>query len=138
MNQLASLVFIVFLGGYSVFGQQNTDCILMTDSIFDIEYTILPDVVPEYPGGIKEMNSFLLSNIEYPETGMCGMGMIYISFFVLKDGTITHIKVEKSFDDAIAQEGVKAIKKMPKWSPGKCNGNAVNVKYTIPINIHFR
>jgi len=30
-------------------------------------------------------------------------------------------------------EALRVIKRMPKWKPGKANGEPVNVKYRLPI-----
>ena len=43
------------------------------------------------------------------------------------------IKVVKTLDPYCDKEAIRVIMSMPKWIPGKQNGKAVSVKYTVPI-----
>ena len=39
---------------------------------------------------------------------------------------------------ALKDEAVRVVKLMPKWTPGKQNGQAVRVKYTIPVTFRLQ
>ena len=43
------------------------------------------------------------------------------------------VKVLRGVDPYLDKEAVRVIMSMPKWIPGKQNGKAVSVKYTIPV-----
>lgn len=100
-------------------------------------YTIA-DEMPEFPGGNDSMNKFIKENITYPQKAKLEKigGKCFIKFIVLNEGSITDIKVEKGIIGCSEcdSEAIRVIKLMPKWKPGKINGNAVNVYYLLPIN----
>jgi len=95
--------------------------------------------MPEFPGGQMEMMKFLSENVLYPEKAEKAgtQGRVILTFIVEKDGTITNIKVVKSVSEELDAEAVHVVEAMPKWKPGKQNGQAVRVKYTIPITFRL-
>lgn len=90
---------------------------------------------PEYPGGEKAMYAFLGKNINYPAAATRAniSGRVTVQFVVEKDGSIGTVKVLKGIGFGCDEEAMRVIKSMPKWSPGKQNGRAVRVYYTIPV-----
>ena len=54
-------------------------------------------------------------------------------FVVGADGRVRDVCVLRSLDPYLDKEAVRVIMSMPKWIPGKQNGKAVSVKYTIPL-----
>ena len=96
-----------------------------------------PDDPAEYPGGNKEMLSFLSKNIKYPaEAAELGIeGKCFLSFTVELDGSLTNIKVVRGVRDCPAcdKEAIRVVKLMPKWKPGKLNGQTVRSTFTLPI-----
>jgi TonB family protein len=92
---------------------------------------------PEFPGGQDSLMSYLRRNIKYPqlEKEQDKQGTVYISFVVYKDGTISNVKALKEVSGApgLTKEAIRVVSAMPKWTPGKMNGRAVNVQQTIPI-----
>ena len=93
------------------------------------------EIMPEFPGGPEALNAFLTREIQYPEvarnTGITGT--VLIEFVVEKDGSISNARVLKSVDPSLDAEALRVIGNMPKWIPGKMNGVATRVKYTIPV-----
>ena len=98
-------------------------------------YTIV-EQMPEYPGGETALRKYLSASVKYPriatENGV--QGKVYVNFVVDKNGSISNVKVIRGVDSALDQEAVRVIKMMPKWIPGKQNGETVRVSYTVPIN----
>lgn len=90
---------------------------------------------PSFPGGDGEMVKWIADNIIYPsevaEEGVTGK--VTVSFIVEKDGSITDIKVVRGKHPALDAEAVRVVKKMPKWIPGRNNGEPVRVTYMLPI-----
>ena len=94
------------------------------------------EVDPEYPGGIRALYSWLSKEIVYPPDAMKQgiQGTLYVRFVVRADGTIDEAKVVgNSLSPSIDEEGLRAVKKMPKWTPGKNNGVPVDTWYQIPV-----
>lgn len=80
------------------------------------------------------MLSFLSEQTyEVSKHGFQYQGRFITSFIINKDGSISDIKIEKGFDKELGEEAVRIIVEMPKWNAGIENGEAVNVKVTMPI-----
>ena len=107
------------------------------------EETKVFDVVeqmPSFPGGQGALMQWLSSNIKYPviaaENGV--QGRVIIQFVVEKDGSFSGVTVAKSVDPSLDKEAQRVVKSMPKWIPGKQNGSAVRVKYTVPVTFKLQ
>jgi protein TonB len=57
----------------------------------------------------------------------------WIRFVVGKDGSVSRVEVLQGIDRVCDEEAVRVVKSMPKWIPGRHNGRAVPVVYTVPI-----
>ena len=97
------------------------------------------DQMPEFPGGMEALNTYLRNNIRYPqEAQKAGIqGRVSIQFIVSKDGSITDAEVVESVDPQLDAEGLRLIKNMPRWKPGMRKGQAIRVKQTLPIRFAF-
>lgn len=95
---------------------------------------------PQFPGGDTEMYKWLGSNIVYPpaaaEEGVSGR--VVVEFVVGKDGSITNVKVVRPRHPALDKEAVRVVKAMPKWIPGRNNGQPVKVTYTLPVTFKLQ
>jgi protein TonB len=60
-------------------------------------------------------------------------GPVYISFVVDVDGTITNVKTDKGISGGCDEEAMRVVAMMPKWKPGRQGGNAVKVRFVLPI-----
>jgi len=89
---------------------------------------------PRFPGGEFALISYINKNIKYPETKKDIHGTVIVHFEVTKLGEIGRVEIFKSLDPAFDYEAVRVVKSLPKWTPGKHNGEYVNVWYNIPIN----
>ena len=91
---------------------------------------------PEFPGGEAAMNEFIQNNVEYPQNAieMGEQGIVYVQFIVDKTGSINNVEVVRGVSTSLDNEAKRVIRKMPKWNPGKQNGELVNVRFTIPIS----
>ena len=102
----------------------------VSNKVFDVV-----EEMPHFPGGAAALQAFLSSNTKYPvvaqENGV--QGRVIVSFVVERDGSITDVRVVRSVDPSLDREATRVVKSMPRWSPGKQNGSAVRVKYTVPV-----
>ena len=91
--------------------------------------------MPEYPGGVGELMKFLSTNVKYPVIAQENeiQGRVIVQFVVKKDGSIEDVQIAKGVDPVLDKEALRVISSMPKWTPGKQDGKAVNVKYTVPV-----
>lgn len=90
---------------------------------------------PSFPGGESAMYKWLQDNIIYPaaasEEGV--QGKVTVQFIVEKDGSITHVQVVRGKHPALDAEATRVIRKMPRWTPGRNNGQPVRVTYHLPV-----
>lgn len=90
---------------------------------------------PSFPGGDAAMYKWLNDNIIYPaaasEEGV--QGKVTVQFIVEKDGSISHVQVVRGKHPALDAEAARVIRKMPRWTPGRNNGQPVRVTYHLPV-----
>lgn len=95
---------------------------------------------PQYPGGMGALNQWLASNIKYPvmaaENGI--EGRVVVQFVVERDGSVSGVHVVRGVDPSLDKEATRVVSQMPKWIPGKQNGSAVRVKYTVPVTFRLQ
>ncbi|MBQ8701161.1 MAG: energy transducer TonB [Prevotella sp.] len=100
------------------------------NKVFDVV-----EQMPSYPGGMGALMQWLGQNMQYPvvaaENGI--QGRVIVQFVVEKDGSITDVRVARGVDPYLDKEAARVVKMMPRWIPGKQNGSAVRVKYTVPV-----
>ncbi len=91
--------------------------------------------MPEFPGGRKALMEYLSENIKYPSIAAENniQGRVICQFTVWKDGTIKDIVVARGIDPSLDREAIRVVQGMPKWTPGKQRGKAVNCRFTLPI-----
>jgi len=92
--------------------------------------------MPEFPGGELALRKYIVRSVKYPvitqESGI--EGKVYVSFIIDKYGEVTNARVVKSVEELLDQEALRVINSLPRWKPGKQNGEVVNVSYTVPIS----
>ena len=97
---------------------------------------LAPDSMPEFPGGVSAMMTYLRDNVKYPADAKKDKkeGRVACSFVITKEGKVTDAHVVKSSGtESLDNEALRVVNNMPDWKPGKENGEPVNVHYTIPV-----
>jgi protein TonB len=91
--------------------------------------------MPEFPGGDAERITFLKNNLTYPEDAkeLGVTGTVYLGFIVERDGSISNITILRGIGGGCDEEAVRVVNMMPKWKPGRQQGHAVRVQFTLPI-----
>lgn len=96
--------------------------------------------MPSFPGGETEMHKFINEHFQIPsiseEEGT--QGRVGVRFIVTQTGEIRDIKAITYPQTKITESFIEMIKKMPKWIPGKQNGETVDVYYTLSMFICLR
>lgn len=92
--------------------------------------------MPQFPGGEAELLKWISTHIKYPAIAMENnvQGKVVVQFVVTRDGSIGEVKIARGKDPDLDKEAMRVVKTLPKFIPGKMNGQAVNVWYTLPIN----
>ena len=108
----------------------NDSLVISTDTTIHA----IVNQMPEFPGGQQALFDYLANNIRYPNKANGAQGRVIITFVVEQDGSISNVEIAKSAGNKwLDQEGVRLIKSMPKWKPGRLKGKIVRVKYCVPI-----
>lgn len=96
--------------------------------------------MPQYPGGEAALLQYVASHIKYPTMAAENniQGRVVVKFVVKKDGQVGDVVVLRGKDPDLDKEAVRVVKTLPKFVPGKMNGQAVAVWYTLPINFKLQ
>lgn len=95
----------------------------------------ITDMMPEYPGGMDSLTSFLHQNIQYPEVDKKNKieGTVYARFIIQKSGEIKNIEILRTPSENMSKEVIRVIEKMPEWIPGETNNRKVDVSFVLPV-----
>ncbi len=96
--------------------------------------------MPEFKGGVEELNKFLHDNIKYPqlarEEGI--QGKVFVTFVVSKTGKITNVKLLRGIGGGCDDEAIRVVKMMPDWKPGRQNGSTTAVQFNLPVQFNLQ
>ena len=131
---------IFFMGTYC-----GEDCVqpAKSDGIVVVPHTLKEEIkiyssaeqMPQFPGGEAALMKYIQSHIQYPPTAAKNhvQGRVIVQFVVWKDGSVSEVNVVRSVDNDLDREAVRVCKTLPKFTPGRQNGKAVDVWYTVPV-----
>ncbi|MBS1635269.1 MAG: energy transducer TonB [Bacteroidetes bacterium] len=98
------------------------------------------DAQPEYPGGYKAMNEFLLKNVHYPDPGLeQGVGgTVYIKVTIDERGHMRDPRVLKGISPEFDIEALRLISIMPDWKPAIQNGKYCKTYLNLPVKFSLK
>ena len=129
-------MFVMFASNISAETSMSNDKEMPTpEKAYDVV-----EVMPNFPGGITKLMDFQKSNVAYPKIAMKKgiQGRVLVKFIVEKDGSITNVQAVKRVNPTLDNEAIRVVKMMPKWTPGKIKGEAVRVKFNVPIEFRLK
>lgn len=96
--------------------------------------------MPQFPGGEAELMKYVANHIKYPTMAAENniQGRVVVKFVVKKDGSVGEVQVLRGKDPDLDKEAVRVVRTLPKFIPGKMNGQAVSVWFTLPINFKLQ
>ncbi|MBQ6080203.1 MAG: energy transducer TonB [Muribaculaceae bacterium] len=96
--------------------------------------------MPQFPGGDAALLKYLSSHINYPPMAAENnvQGKVTLQFVVEKDGRVGEVKVIRSVDKDLDREAIRVVKTLPKFTPGRQNGQPVRVWYTLPVTFKLQ
>lgn len=105
------------------------------DQVFDAV-----EQAPQFPGGEEALLKFVADNIRYPALAIENgdQGTVVVRFVVTHTGDVGKVVIARGKTPELDKEAVRVVKKLPKFTPGKQNGHAVNVWYTLPIRFKLQ
>ncbi len=111
-------------------------------------YTVV-DEMPRFPGcedkehkkscSDKKMQQYLYKHLKLNPASKDEFleYKIVLSFVIEKDGTTSNITFLRGKRTAEFSNLLEVIQGMPKWIPGKLNGQIQRVKFHLPIGLHY-
>jgi protein TonB len=100
-----------------------------------------PAVMPSYPGGSDALESYINDHIDYNQQAVDDntTGRAVISFVVDEKGNVSNVQeVGPKVGNGLDEQAIKAIKDMPKWTPGKVKGKDVKSRVDLPISFQVQ
>ncbi|MEI6408877.1 MAG: energy transducer TonB [Bacteroidota bacterium] len=96
--------------------------------------------IPQFPGGENALMTYISENIAYPKKAFKKniQGIVYASFVVNKNGTISDIAIVKGLKYGCNEEVVRMLSSMPVWEPGKADDVPLKVKFTLPVKFKIK
>ncbi len=87
----------------------------------------------------QSLLNFVYKNINYPAEAReaNAQGIVVASMTVFKDGSIGDVSIARSVHPALDEEVIRITTTMPRWKPGKQNGEAVNVRVSLPVKFRL-
>lgn len=95
--------------------------------------------LPVFPGGEAALLKYIADNLKYPsiaqEQGI--QGVVLTRFVVTSTGEVGEVQILRSVDSYLDREAQRVIRTLPKFIPGKQQGKAVAVWFTLPIRFRL-
>ena len=104
------------------------------------EVHTIVEQMPVFPGGEQALLAYVASHIKYPEIAkeQDVQGIVQLRFVVLENGSIGDVQVVRSLESHCDAEAKRVVKSLPRFVPGKQQGKAVRVWYTLPIRFQIQ
>lgn len=121
--------------------QEHKEVVVVEEKTEPDEHKVFEAVEqdPQFPGGTQALYEWLNKNLVYPpiaaENGV--QGTVSVRFVVQRDGSVGEVQVLRGKDPELDKEAIRVVKKLPKFIPGKMNGHAVNVWFTLPVRFRL-
>ncbi len=130
------LIYIAFFYSFqtSLFGQEDTAKI---ETKYE-EIICFCDSDATFPGGQDALNYWVSCHMVYPELAIKNndKGKVYVSFVVNERGLLSEINVIKGVSQALDDEVIRLIKRMPNWFPYEYGGK--KLKTRVMMTIEFK
>lgn len=97
------------------------------------------DCRPSFPGGQAAMYRWISEHKNYPAQAEAegAQGRVVVMFDVDKTGQVDNLRVARSCHPALDKEAMRLVRSMPRWQPGRRNGQPVTVPYTLSIDFRL-
>ena len=126
MKRLLSIIVVLFAG------------IAVTTAVEQDKVYRSVAQMPRFPGGEAALMKYIDSHLQEPQTQEKITGNVVLQFIVQSDGSIDEVKVVRSLHPDYDKEAVRVVKSLPKFTPGRQNGQAVAVWYTLPVTFKLQ
>ncbi|WP_261990433.1 energy transducer TonB [Hymenobacter sp. BT188] len=108
--------------------------------VVDTKVYTYVEQMPQFPGGNDAIVGAIQKAIKYPALALRNQveGKVFVNFTVNPQGEVTDVKITKGIGAGCDEETVRAVKTLPRFAPGKQNGRAVSVSFTVPVTFAIK
>ncbi|MBQ2209420.1 MAG: TonB family protein [Prevotella sp.] len=89
-----------------------------------------PTLMAQFPGGNAALRAYLSQHLPKMEES----GRMFVSFIVDENGSLSDIHILRSGNAEANEATLQLLANMPRWIPGRRNGQIVATPYTLPID----
>lgn len=110
----------------------NSNGSLVYREVYEFDYV---DDKPQFPGGGSALLNYINETRRYPaEAYSRGVeGRVTCAFVINADGKVSDVTVLRGVEKTLNREAVRILSKMPDWTPGKIEGQAVPVRVICAV-----
>lgn len=96
--------------------------------------------MPKFPGGYSALKRYIKTRLNIPKEARKNNidGTVQVQFIVGSAGTISNPRISKGLGYGCDEAALALVKSMPKWIPGKQDGQTVAVYYNLPIDFSVK
>lgn len=136
MMNAQTTILTIALAAICSTGYAANNNLAVTDTVQTEEVLTIAQEMPVFPGGDSAMYEYIFNNIVYPVEVIDKKlaGKVFVQFVINKNGEVANPRIARGIDPLLDNEIVRVVQNMPKWAPGKNNGEPVNVVKTIPVS----
>jgi protein TonB len=134
MKQAIKIVFLILFGFSAVMGHSSSQ--VKKDSATKPMIYDYVDEFPSFEGSDEDYYKFLASHIHYPPRAidLNAQGTVIIGVVIDKSGKLIDANIKKDgVGSGCGEEALRVIKLVPRWKPGKIQGNPVTCRYFFPV-----
>lgn len=108
--------------------------------VVDTKVYTYVEQMPQFPGGNDAIVGAIQKAIKYPALALRNQveGKVFVNFTVNPEGEVTDVKITKGIGAGCDEETIRAVKTLPRFTPGKQNGRAVSVSFTVPVTFAIK
>ena len=106
----------------------------------DTTRKIVVEEMPVFEGNEShDFKIYIKENLKYPEEAKKEeiSGTVYVRFVIDKMGKVSDVEIVRSVHPELDAEALRVIESSPDWKPGRNEGQAVEVNFTIPISFNL-
>lgn len=111
------------------------------EKVEEEEIFLVAETMPSFQGGdLNGFRAWVQGKLKYPALALDNQiqGRVVLTFVVDKTGKVTKVQVLQAPDKSLGEEAVRVVESSPSWSPGKQRGNAVQIRYNMPVEFKIQ
>jgi len=133
------LILALLLISETCVGQAKSPCVSNPDLLDGMKVAKLADVMPEYPGGQRQMLIDIKKQFKYPPEQQQIQEKVDVTFVIDTLGNIRNVCINHPFSTGtitpVEERIARIMMSMNNWIPGKTKDKKIPVRIMLPIII---